>query len=848
MMDRGTSLWALSDSEDEYDSDEDVESSMLGRVGANTAQAAAAAYARAEKVLRLPGRKRRGSIDGNAFSSPTSSESINPDLLSALTTSSTSSSSSTSTSTSSSAGASGLAAPAAADPSNPLDASTTSIGTGAGKPRGGMVGAVFAKGVGAAGGLVTTAATSIKGVVNTTGAAAFDVLTSVVPGSRDHGKPQPDHVDTRVEQKTAEPEDELTLEEARQVIELQTTFKRTGRTTTAASQKTKADLLAMVENDNQLITSTRDALDSYQDKTVQMGKLFDTFINRLHKLEENTQEVHTDTQKLKRLHTNIEVAMESIEKILDVLSTPDKLKEKINEGPSTNHAQYYHDIDELDEAEKFLRAVNTFRSAETALETINTLKGTAATNLEKLYTSLIKRISAPIDPMKFLETWQVEGPPPQMIDESNTLTSKLVEWGKKTKFKEDYEIHRKLFLQQSLEKLNIEKIVTYDTEKLSRNYVAGSHPFIVFAKVITNMLQYERNISRELLPDLPEHESKGLLTQIITPSVKLFETTGLNILQGQNISNKPLAVFLFVDIFQNLRKLLPEFKKDLETSSPECFTIILTMATKYKETATMCFEAFRTDIGKDKGKQGMPADGTVHETTSNTMNYLKKFAEYTEVVNFLLPGETRHSIPYVSYILNVLDVLFESLQARAKKDKYALDQIFMLNNVHYILTTANSSPLCELLDSAQKEVVSRCEAMLRQHKEMYIRCWQRARDALSMDTASVDNNSLVKSKFKTFNSEVESIVNAQQKFVIPDKELRDELRGMVTDLIHQRYNMFFVSYSTKQFSKKHQYKYRKYQPEDLTAVLQRLFEGVSDTKPKTITSIVKSAALNASKY
>lgn len=314
---------------------------------------------------------------------------------------------------------------------------------------------------------------------------------------------------------------------------------------------------------------------------------------------------------------------------------------------------------------------------------------------------------------------------------------------------------------------------------------------------------------------------------VIDPSVVYITETADQIIKGLRGIGKPSGVFVLVDIYQNLRQLLPACEKLLRTPGSRHGDTISQLVVKIQGVITKWFSEFLTDIESQKNsKLGIPPDGTVHELTSNTLNYLKKIHDYEGIINTLLPEiHVKADSLCSAFILQCFENVLEAVDVMAKKEKEVLSEIFMFNNIHYILKTVNTSALHVILGSSHAGFVSKYEGLLNSHKKEFMQFWQRAKEAVAIeDLKNPLRKSQVKSKFKSFNSEIESLVEKQRKYSIPDQELREELRHLIIDFLVPPYSTFVTKIGDFQFSS-NKGKYLRYNKDTLSAMLSQLFEG-----------------------
>lgn len=82
---------------------------------------------------------------------------------------------------------------------------------------------------------------------------------------------------------------------------------------------------------------------------------------------------------------------------------------------------------------------------------------------------------------------------------------------------------------------------------------------------------------------------------------------------------------------------------------------------------------------------------------------------------------------------------------------------------------------------------------------------------------------ILKERFSGFNKELDDIYKTQRGISVPDVQLREGLKRDNSEHIIPQYNAFFELYSDVQFSKNPE-KYVRYRPQDVSAMLNNLFD------------------------
>ncbi|KAI5075594.1 hypothetical protein GOP47_0009670 [Adiantum capillus-veneris] len=125
--------------------------------------------------------------------------------------------------------------------------------------------------------------------------------------------------------------------------------------------------------------------------------------------------------------------------------------------------------------------------------------------------------------------------------------------------------------------------------------------------------------------------------------------------------------------------------------------------------------------------------------------------------------------------------------------------------------------------------------MVRQYATNYVRAaWMRVLACLRDEGITVSGSFssgvskvALKERFKAFNSCFDELIRTQSAWVVPDPQLREELRLSIAEKLIPAYRSFSSRYQGYLDSGRHPGKYVKYSAEDLENCLLDLFEGTS---------------------
>lgn len=265
------------------------------------------------------------------------------------------------------------------------------------------------------------------------------------------------------------------------------------------------------------------------------------------------------------------------------------------------------------------------------------------------------------------------------------------------------------------------------------------------------------------------------------------------------------------------------------------------LTNRLAETAQETFVDFEEAVEKDATKTSV-LDGTVHPLTSYVINYVKFLFDYQSTLRQLFgDADDGHSKDQLGVITTrILQALQNNLDGKSKQYKDpALTQLFLMNNIHYIVRSVRRSEAKDVLGADWVQIHRR---IVQQHANQYKRIsWSKILQTLSVQGASPAGNasftgdvvssnanisrSSVKDRFKTFNMLFEEIHQRQSQWTVPDSELRESLRLAVAEVLLPAFRSFAKRFGPMIEGGKNPQKYIRYTPEDLERMLAEFFEG-----------------------
>jgi len=304
---------------------------------------------------------------------------------------------------------------------------------------------------------------------------------------------------------------------------------------------------------------------------------------------------------------------------------------------------------------------------------------------------------------------------------------------------------------------------------------------------------------------------------------------------GEAIAIGPLKIeklFRILDMYEGLTDVLMDIKSLYpgEHGSSiliECSEVLLRLS----KSVRGIFAEFKNAIRKNTSTTPF-AGGGVHPLTKYVMNYIRTLVDYSDTLNLLLKSDEEdypNPSPMVRHLQSVASILEVNLDARSMlyTDR-ALQNLYMMNNLCYMVQKVKDSDLRAILGDDWIRAYSR---KFRQHAMDYERAsWNWVLsflkdEGICYNGSSSPSMTVLRERFKGFNLAFEEVYRTQTAWIVPNVELRDDLKISVSLKVLQAYRTFMGRYASHLDGVRHRDNYIKYCPEDLERCLLDLFEG-----------------------
>ncbi|XP_033895304.3 exocyst complex component 7-like isoform X10 [Acipenser ruthenus] len=644
----------------------------------------------------------------------------------------------------------------------------------------------------------------------------------------------------------------------------------------ASARKREIDEKLKQEQDT--LSFIRENLEKSDQLTNSMVSILSSFESRLMQLENSIIPVHKQTENLQRLQDNVDKTLSCMDHVISYYHVAKDTDKIIKEGPSGRLDEYLACI------AKIQKAVEYFQDNNPDSPELNTVKVRFEKGKELLeaeFHSLLTRYSKPVPPILILdmigaddeldtqEEVTLDHLPETVLQDIICISSWLVEYGRNQDFMNVYFQIRSSQLDRSVKSLkehfrksSSSSGVLYspavqnkrkDTPTKKPPKRPGKDDVLdieidSYIHCISAFVKLAQSEYQLLTYIIPEHHQKKTFDSLIQEALDNLMLEGDNIVSAARraiMRHDYSAVLTIFPILKHLKQTKPEFDQVLQGTAASTKNKLPSLITSMETIGAKALEEFADSIKNDPDKEyNMPKDGTVHELTSNAILFLQQLLDFQETAGAMLASqETSSSASSYSsefsrrllstYICKVLGNLQLNLLSKSKVyEDTALSAIFLHNNYNYTLKSLEKSELIQLVSVTQRKAETQYRELIEQQIQSYQRSWLKVTEYITDRNMPAfqpgaklkdKERQMIKDKFKGFNDGLEELCKIQKVWAIPDKDQRDAIRQAQKRMITQAYRAFLQRYTNISFTKNPE-KYYKYRPEQVEAMIERLFD------------------------
>ncbi|XP_047322187.1 exocyst complex component EXO70E2-like [Impatiens glandulifera] len=405
-----------------------------------------------------------------------------------------------------------------------------------------------------------------------------------------------------------------------------------------------------------------------------------------------------------------------------------------------------------------------------------------------------------------------------------------------------------------IEKSSIEDVLKMEWGNLSSKIKKWVRAMKIFVRVY---LASEKWLSDQIFEDLGT-----------VGSISFAEASKASILQLLNFGEAiaigpflPEKLISVLNMYEVLSDLVPEIDAMFTNVKTECQDVLARLGICVKAT----FDEFKTAVAS-KTSTNPFAGGGIHPITKYVMNYIKTLTDYSETLNLLLkdtnekqssspfsspdkdqedddiPTKTSPSnVPSLSAITSqfgsLISILETNLEDKSKLYKSEpLSHIFLMNNIRYVAEKVKGSELRTILGD---EWTRKRNWKVQHHAMGYERAtWSsiltpiREREDSGGSGSGSISKTLLKERLQSFYVAFEEVYKSQSGWLVPDEQLREDIRISTSLNVVQAYRNFVGRHvHNHHLSEKN----IKYTADDLENCILDLFEGA----PRSLRSLHK---------
>lgn len=442
--------------------------------------------------------------------------------------------------------------------------------------------------------------------------------------------------------------------------------------------------------------------------------------------------------------------------------------------------------------------------------------------------------------------------PSEAICDLRSIAERMITCGYMRECVQVYGSIRKSSIESSLRKLGVEKLSIGDIQRLEWDQLE---------KKIRKWIRAARSCIRVLFSSekkLCEQIFYGIATAVedmcFMETVKGAVIQLFNFAEAISISRRsPEKLFKILDLHDALLDLMSDIEAVFSYKAAETVRVqAAEILSRLGEAARGILSEFENAVLREPSQVPVPG-GTIHPLTRYVMNYISLISDYKTTLGELIVsrpntgsrysgdpttpdmeefGEFEGKSPLELHLVWIIVILQFNLEGKSKhyRDE-PLAYLFMMNNVHYIVQKVKgSSDLREMIgDGYLRKLTGKFrQAATSYQRATWVRVLYCLRDEglhVSGGFSSGVSKNVLRERFKAFNAMFEEVHRTQATWLIPDEQLREELRISMSDKLIPAYRSFLGRFRNHIESGKHPENYIKYSVEDLETAVLDFFEG-----------------------
>ncbi|CAI5522977.1 unnamed protein product [Closterium sp. Naga37s-1] len=518
------------------------------------------------------------------------------------------------------------------------------------------------------------------------------------------------------------------------------------------------------------------------------------------------------TYAIRKAHVNVDKALKAAEVVLEKYDVARQVEERIKEGPKNALDPYLAAIARLHEGVAYFEANRSFKSAEAALAHSKALLREGHHRLEDALRQQLLQYTKDADPAKLLdaskqgeeegggEGEKEDGGLPVLLadgkagDRIRQLAEALIRIGRADNCLKIYTEVRGTMVEAGLKRIAVEKLTREQMDGMSwgelEKRIEGWRRQTRLAVHVVFMA--ERELCETVLAGLEPHTGKAF-ADLAGLTLGMLFGFGEAVARSKK---SPEKVSVLMDMYETMRDLMPQVEVVFAGSACDAIRgsaqqLLQHLAAAAKEA----FNNFELAVESEDSDKVLP-DGATHGLTSYVVNYLKYLYDYQATMQELFGRENL----FGEATIRIFAALHANLERKSKlyRDP-ALTQLFLMNNVHYIVHAVRKGELKEVVG---KDWIDRQRRIVQQHAAAYQRTsWNKIFGLLTSAGLNADgkegsvSRSALKERFRLFNATFEELHRSQCMWKVPDPELRSAVQLQIAEVLLPAYRAFVQRYT-----------------------------------------------------
>jgi exocyst complex protein 7 len=438
------------------------------------------------------------------------------------------------------------------------------------------------------------------------------------------------------------------------------------------------------------------------------------------------------------------------------------------------------------------------------------------------------------------EICEIDMMPLDAVLDLRSIAKRMVAGGYGSECVRIYGMTRKSVIEGCLNRIGVDWLSASDVQKMEWEILDFKiKNWIRSVRIAVRILfASEKQLCNEIFAGLDHVRDSCFAEVIMRPTMKLL-AFGEYVTVSKKSSER---LFRVLDMYETLSDLMPDIDAVYcQESCASVRTLASTIFVQLGDSALEIMMVFENAIKAENSKTSVPG-GTIDPLTGYVMKYLSFLSDYKEILmnmtaNTPIDGHDDELGSQVSALSARLGWTITNLQCNLdlKSNLYkdvALSNLFLMNNLHYIVKKVKGSKLLGLLGYGW---LRKNQGEVRQYAENYERAaWMQALNCLSDERIHVNegissgvSQQALKDRLKGFNCAIEEVLKKHSGWMVPDVQLREELGISVAEKMIPAYRSFLGRLRKYSESGRHSQINIKYTAEDLEARLLDLFHGNS---------------------